>query len=45
MDVAFMQFQRHGWDIHAVWLRAAVVRLGWAGLVRLVCWRAAPPAR
>jgi hypothetical protein len=26
MDAAFMQFQRHGWDIHAVRIRHGVVQ-------------------
>jgi hypothetical protein len=30
MDAAFMQSQRHGWDIHAVWSRTQVV----AGLLK-----------
>jgi hypothetical protein len=28
MNAAFMQFQRHGWDIHAVKLRHEVVLVG-----------------
>jgi hypothetical protein len=31
MNAAFMQFQRHGWDIHAVWpgAREALQQRGW----------------
>jgi hypothetical protein len=28
MNAAFMQFQRHGWDIHAVKLRHELVLVG-----------------